>query len=127
VRRPLLALALVAAAVATAAQHGSTAGNAMPSTSTAAYRSTTVSGATLVSMEYVMTGSTITGVTARLRGIDLLTKTVTARFGDDSAVVCAAGVLTVLDTITGLGEADYTCTGFTERADRPRGMTVTAS
>lgn len=126
-RRPLLGLALLAGALAVTAQQASTANNAMPAETTAVYRATSVANATAVSLDYTMTGGTITTVVARLQKTDLLTTTVTAAFGGDLAVTCAAGLITILDTLTNLGEADYTCTGFTERADKPRPLTITAS
>lgn len=126
-RQPLLALALLAGALAVTAQPGSTASNSLPAETTAVYRATTVTGATLVSMDYTVTGGTITTVTARLQKVDLLGTAVTAAFGQDAPVTCTAGVITILDLVTNLGEADYTCTGFTERAARPRRLTITAS
>lgn len=123
-RRPLLALALLAAGVAAATQTASTASSSIPS-STAVYRSTAVTGATLTSLSYSVTADTITAVEPRLRGVDLLTKAVTAQFGADAAVPCTAGVLTVLDVATGLGEATYTCLGLNESASRPRPLQIT--
>lgn len=126
-RRPVLALALALAGGGLAAvESASTASNSVPS-STAVYRATTVTGATATSINYTITAETITTVTARLQKVDLLLATVTAGFGADAPVQCTAGVITILDTVTNLGEADYTCTGFTERADRPRPLTITAS
>jgi len=127
VRRPLLALALLVGAVGATTQQASTAGNTMPTQTTAVHRATTVTGATAVSMDYTIVGASITTVTVRLQRIGLLTTTVTAAFGSDAPVTCVAGVITILDLLTGLGEADYTCTGFTERADRPRPLVITAS
>lgn len=125
-RRPVIALGLLVGAVAATTQVGSTASNAVPE-STAVQRSTTVTGADAVSIQNVVTAGKITTVTARLRKTGLLTTTVSARFGSDPAVICAAGVITVLNAITGLGEASYTCTGFLEDASRPRPLRITAS
>lgn len=125
-RRPVLALALLGAAVVATAQQASTAGNALPAESTAVYRATTVTGATAVSVDYTMTGGTITGVTPRLQKVGLLGITVTARFGGDAPRTCTAGLITLVDVLLNVGEADYTCTGFAERADRPRALTITA-
>jgi hypothetical protein len=127
VRRPLLALALLVGGLAVAAQQASTAGNALPATTTAVYRATTVTGATLVSLNYTTTAGQVTAVTPRLRGVGLLTSTVTAQFGSGTTVTCTAGLLTVLDVVTGLGEGDFTCLGLLERADRPRELRITAS
>lgn len=124
-RRPALALALLLGSLGAAAQSASTAGNTVPS-STAVYRATTVTGAVAVNMRYTVMSSSVTTVTARLQKTGLLTTTVTAAFGSDAPVTCVAGLITVLNTLTGLGEADFTCTGFLERADRPRKLTITA-
>ena len=91
------------------------------------HRATTVTGATAVSVDYTVTGDTITSVVARLQKVDLLGVTATAAFGSDAPVTCTAGVITIVDVVLNLGEADYTCTGFTERAERPRELTITAS
>lgn len=125
-RRPLLALALLGGALAASTQAASTASSSVPS-STAVYRETAVSGATMTSVDYVVTAGSITAVEPRLRGIDLLTRTVTARFGTGTAVTCTAGLLTVLDVVTGLGEATYTCLGLSEDADRPRKLQISVS
>lgn len=125
-RRPVIAAALLAAAVAASTQAGSLASNGVP-TSTAVHRSTSVSGATAVSIKNTVVAGKITVVTARLRKTGLLTTTVSARFGSDPAVVCVAGVITIINALTGLGEADYTCTGFLEDASRPRALRITAS
>lgn len=126
-RRPVLALALaLAAGGLVAVQSASTASNSVP-TSTVVHRASTVTGATAVSIKYTITAETITTVTARLQRVDLLLATVTANFGSDAPVQCVAGTITILDTLTNLGEAGYTCTGLTERADRPRPLTITAS
>ena len=124
-RRPLLAVALLAGVIATALQQGSTAGNAVPP-STAVYRSTAVTGATLVSLDYTTTGGTVTALTVKLRGVELLAKTVTAHFGSDPAVSCIVGASLILD-VTQLTEATYTCAGFAEPADRPRPLQIAAS
>lgn len=126
-RRPALPLALLAVALGVSAQSALTASNSVPS-STAVYRATTVSGATAVSMKYTMTGDAITTVRARLQKVDLLLTTVVqGRFGADAAVLCTTDLVTVVDVLTNLGEAEYTCTGFTEDADRPRALTITVS
>lgn len=125
-RRPVLAIALLAGAVAATAQTASTAGNSVPS-STAVYRETAVSGATLTSMSYTITAGKITAVEPRLQGISLLTKAVTASFGGGAAVPCTAGLLTVLNAVTGLGEATFTCLGLDESADRPRKLQITVA
>lgn len=127
-RRPALALALSLAGGGLAVvQPAWTASNSVPS-STAVYRATTVTGASAVSINYTITAETITTVTARLQKVDLLlTTVVTAEFGGEAPLQCVAGVITILDLVTNLGQADYTCTGFTERADRPRPLTITAS
>lgn len=125
-RRPLLALALLAGGLAAAAVPASTASNSVPS-STAVYRETAVSGATLTSISYTVTAQRITAVEPRLQGISLLTKTVTASFGGGVAVPCTAGLLTVLNAATGLGEATFTCLGLDESADRPRKLQITAA
>jgi hypothetical protein len=126
VRRPLLGLAVLSGCLVATLQPGSTASSSVPTT-TAVHRQTAVSGATMTSIRYEVTGGAITTVTPRLRGIDLLTKTVQAAFGAGAAVPCTAGVLTVLDVLTGLGEATYTCTGLLEDADRPRRLQITVS
>ncbi len=123
-RRPLVALSLLAVGVAATTQTASTASSSLPS-STAVYRATTVTGATSTSLSYSVTDGTITAVESRLRGIDLLTKTVTARFGSGPEVPCTAGLLEVLDAVTGLGEATYTCLGVSESASRPRSLQIT--
>lgn len=126
-RRPALPLALLALALGVSAQSALTASNAMPN-ATAVYRATTVSGATAVSMKYTMTGDAITTVRARLQKVDLLLTTVVqARFGSDAAVLCTTELITVVDVLTNLGEAEYTCPGFTEDADRPRALMITVS
>ena len=126
-RRPVLALALLLGVIGATTQHGSTSSSALPSTSTAVYRSASVSGATVVSTGYTVTaGCVITAVTPRLRGI-LLLKVVRARFGNGVPVVCTPGTLTVLNVVTGLREGTYTCLGFLENADRPRPLSITVS
>lgn len=126
-RRPVIALVLLVGGVATTTQLAATGSSVLPSQTTAGYRAATVSGATAVSISNTVVAGKITAVTARLRGTTLLTSTVRARFGADSAVTCTAGPITVLNTLTGLGEADYTCTGFLEDASRPRSLLLTAS
>jgi len=123
-RRPMLAAVLLLGSVAASGGVASTAGNVVPA-STAVHRETAVSGATMTSIRYEVTGDTITTVTPRLRGIDLLSRTVQAAFGTSAAVPCTAGLLTVLDAVTGLGEATYTCTGLLEDANRPRKLQIT--
>ena len=125
-RRPLLGLALLSGCVVAALQPASTASNSVPS-STAVHRETAVSGGTLMAIRYVVAGDTITAVEPRLRGTSLLTKTVRARFGSGRRVTCTAGLITVLNAATGLGEATYTCTGLLESADRPRKLQITVS
>lgn len=126
-RQALLAVTLLGAAAVAAGQQASTASNSMPAQSTAVYRAASVTGATAVSIQNTVTAGTITTVTARLQKVDLLGTTVTAGFGSDTPVTCAAGVVTIVDVLLNLGEADYTCTGFSERADKPRPLTITAS
>lgn len=122
-RRPLLALALLAGGLAATAVPASTASNSIPS-STAVYRETAVSGATLTAISYTVTAQRINAVKPRLQGISLLTKAVTASFGGGAAVPCTAGLLTVLNAVTGLGEATFTCLGLDESADRPRKLQI---
>lgn len=125
-RRPALALALLLGVVGASTQLGSTASNDLPAETTAVYRSTTATGATLLSTGYTVTAGQITGVSPRLRGL-LALKTVTAQFGSGLPVVCTPGVFTVLDVVTGLREATYTCIGLLEDADRPGPLRITAS
>lgn len=125
-RRPALALALLLGALAATTQQGSTGSNDLPAETTAVHRSTTATGATLLSTSYTVSTGQITAVSPRLRGI-LLLKTVTARFGSGVPVVCTPGVFTVLNLVTGLREATYTCVGFLEDADRPRPLRITVS
>lgn len=126
-RRPLLALALVAGGIAAGAQGALTGSNSVPD-STAVYRATTVTGATAVSLDYTITAGKITGFTARLQKTNLLSTTVvTAAFGNDDPVTCVGGLITIVDVSLNLGQADYTCTGFAERSDKPRALTITAS
>lgn len=124
VRRPLLGLALLVGAVALTTQSASTASSVVPS-STAGYREAAVSGATLRSISYTVTGGTMTAAAPRLRGTSLLTRRVTARFGTGAAVTCAPGTLSLLNAVTGLGEATYSCPGLTESASRPRRLQIT--
>lgn len=125
-RRPLLAIALLAGCLAAGTQTVSTASNVVPS-STAVHRQTSVSGASMSSLGYDVAGGTITAVRPRLRGVSLLTKTVNAGFGSGPAVPCTAGLLTVLNALTGLGEATYACLGLNEHADRPRPLQITVT
>ena len=125
-RRHALGLALLLGVVSLGTGSASTAGSSV-ATSTAVHRTTSVSGATMTSMRYEVTGDAITTVTPRLRGTSLLTKTVHARFGADAAVPCTAGLLTVLNSVTGLGEATYTCTGLLEDAARPRALQISVA
>lgn len=125
-RRPALLLALLLASLAATMQQGSTASNSLPSANTAVHRSATVTGATHISTSYTVTAGQITAVSPRLRGI-LLLKVVTARFGNGAPVVCTAGVFTILNIVTGLREATYTCVGLLEDADRPRPLQITVS
>lgn len=125
-RRPALALVLLLGVIGAATQHGSTAGNDLPAESTAVYRVTTATGATLLSTSYTVVAGQITAVSPRLRGV-LALKTVTARFGDGVPAVCTPGASTVLDVVTGLAEATYTCVGLLEDAERPRSLRITAS
>lgn len=126
-RRPLLALALLAGAVGAATQSASTASSSIPG-STAVFRSTTVTGAYQVKADYTTSAGTITGLTTTLRGelltLSLLPKTVTARFGTGVTVTCTAGVITLLNSVTGLREGTYTCLGFSEPASRPRPLVI---
>lgn len=124
--RPLLGLTVLVGCAVAAFQPASTASSIIPS-STAVHRETSVSGGTMTSLKYTVTAGTITAVEPRLRGTNLLTKTVTARFGTGATVTCSAGLLTVLNAVTGLGEATYTCTGVVEGADRPRRLQITVS
>lgn len=126
-RRPLLALALLAGALGAATVSASTASNSVPE-STAVYRATTVKGATALSFDYTVVGGTITTVTTRLQKVDLsLLTVVTADFGGDPWVQCTTSLISIVDTLTNLGQADYTCTGFAEDADRPRRLTINVS
>lgn len=125
-RRPALALALLLGIVGASTQLGSTASNDLPAETTAVHRLTTTTGATLLSTGYTVSTGQITAVTPKLRGF-LLLKTVTARFGSGPPVVCTPGVFTVLNLVTGLREATYTCVGLLEDADRPRPLQITAS
>ena len=125
-RRPALALALLLGVVGASTQLGTTASNDLPTETTAVYRSTTATGATLLSTSYTVTAGQITAVSPRLRGL-LALKTVTARFGSGVPVVCTPGVFTVLDLLTGLREQSYDCVGLLEDADRPRPLRITAS
>lgn len=130
-RRPLLALALLVGAVGATAQQASTASNSIPE-STAVYRGTTVTGATLLSLGYTIAGASITAVSPKLRGDGLLAgtlsnltpKTVTAQFGSDAPVTCVMTASTLLDSLTGAAEATYDCAGTSESADRPAGLLV---
>ncbi len=124
-RRPLLALAVLAGCLAASTQAASTAGNTVPG-STAVYRETAVSGASLTSISYTVSAGTITAATPRLRGV-LLGRTVSARFGAGPAVTCTPGVLTVISLITGVREGTYTCPGLGESASRPRKLQITVS
>ena len=125
-RRPALVLALLVGAIALTAQQATTASNSVPTT-TAVNRAMTVNGATLLSSDYTIVSNQITGVTMRLRAVGLTTKTVSAAFGSGVSVACTPGVPNVLDLVTDLTEADYSCLGFTERADRPRPLVVSVS
>lgn len=125
-RRPALALALLLGVVGASTQLGTTSSNDLPAETTAVYRSTTATGATLLSTSYTVTAGQITAVSPRLRGL-LALKTVTARFGSGVPVVCTPGVFTVLDVLTGLREQSYDCVGLLEDADRPRPLRITAS
>lgn len=125
-RRPALALALLLGVVGASTQLGSTSSNDLPAETTAVYRSTSATGATLLSTSYTVTAGQITGVSPRLQGL-LALKTVTARFGSGVPVVCTPGIFTVLDVVTGLREATYTCIGLLEDADRPQALQITAS
>ncbi len=126
-RRPLIALALLVGGLAASTQLVATGSNVLPGESTAVHHSASVSGATAVAITNTVFAGNVTVVTARLRRTDLLTTTVRARFGSDPAVICTAGLITVINALTGLGEADYTCAGFLESGDRPRPLTITAS
>lgn len=125
-RRPLLALVLLVSGVAATVQPGATASSSVPR-STAVHRATTVSGATQTALSYTVSAGRITAVAPRLRGTSLLTRTVTARFGSGPAVACTAGVLSVLNAVTGLGEATYTCAGLLEPSSRPRRLQITVA
>lgn len=133
-RRPLLALALVGTALAAVTQQGSTASNDVPSQTTAVYRSTTVHGATLLSMSYSVTDGSIHAVTPELRGVGLLPgvggllpKVVTAHFDAQAPAPCTVTASALLDALTRLAEATYTCGPFLEDADRPQPLTITVS
>lgn len=125
-RRPLTGFALLLAIAATGVQQASTAGNTLPS-STAVYRSTTVTGATPVSMDYAITGNQITGLSTTLRGTGLLNVAVRAQFAGDASVLCTRLSLRVLDLLTNLGEGTYSCPGLLEPADRPAALRITVS
>ena len=132
-RRPLLALALLAGVVGATTQQASTASNSITE-STAVYRGTTVTGATLLSMGYTVVGNDITAVAPKLRGdglvktlTNLTPKTVTARFGSDTPVLCVEGTSSLLDSMTGHGEVTYDCAGLVERSDRPAELHIGVS
>lgn len=132
-RRPLLGLALVVGVLGLTAQQASTASNSLPAETTAVYRSTTVTGATLLRMGYTVIGGQITAVVPKLRGTGLLSsvdlsKAVTARFGSDEPVACVETASSLLNALTGLAEVTYDCPLLLlEDADRPRPLVVTAS
>lgn len=133
-RRPLLALALLGAALVSAAQQASTSGNDLPTSATAVYRGTTVDGATMLSTGYTVAADKIVSVQPKLRGIGLvagtgglLPKTVTARMGSDLPVPCTVTASALLNVLTRLAEATYDCPGLLERADRPRPLRLTVS
>lgn len=129
-RRPLLALALLGGCLTAATQVGSTAGSTMPVPNTAVYRSTAVNGATLLSVNYTVTQGKITAVRPDLREVGLAVKVVTIRFGSDLPLPCTRLSLNVLNVVTTLARATYTCAVPTlpgEPADRPRPLVVTVS
>ena len=125
-RQAAAAAVAVAAALALTTDAAGTSSSAVP-TSVAAHRATTVTGASMTSLSYTVVGDSITAVRPRLRGIGLLTRTVRAQYGSGVPVICTAGALNVLDVVTGLGEARYTCVGLLEDADRPRPLRITVS
>lgn len=126
-RRPLLALALLAGSVLAAATSASTASNSVPE-STAVYRSAKVNGATALKYDYTVVGGKIEAFDVRVQKVDLsLLTVVTAEFGGDPAVTCTAGTITIVDTLTNLGEGTYTCSVFAEPAGRPRRLTINVS
>ena len=133
-RRPALALALLLGVVGASTQLGSTSGNDLPAETTAVHRSTTVTGATLLSMGYTVTSGSVLSVQPTLKGTGLLPtltgllgKTVTARFGSSPAVTCTITASTLINAVTRLAEATYTCPGLLEDAARPRPLRITAS
>lgn len=127
VHRPLLALGLLVGALGAAAVSASTASNTLPE-STAVHRATTVNGASALAFDYTVVGGQIPAFTVRVQkvGLSLLTS-VTADFGGDLPVQCIAGSISIVDALTNLGQADYTCIGFVEDADRPRPLTINVS
>lgn len=126
-RRPLLALVLLAGVVVLGAGSASTAGNALQTTNVAVHRVTTISGATPVSLGHTVTGGQITAVTPTVRDIGLLGQTATARFAGGTTVTCTRVSLQILDLLTDLGEATYTCTGLLAPAERPPALVITVS
>lgn len=133
-RRPALALVMLLGVVGASTQLGSTSGNSLPAETTAVQRSTTVSGGTLISMGYTVTGDSIVSVQPTLQGVGLLPtvtgllgKSVTVRFGSSPAVTCSVTASTLINAVTRLAEATYSCGGLLEDADRPRPLQITAS
>lgn len=112
------------AALALSTTAASTASTSVP-TSTATYRTVTVTGATARSLSYTTAAGLITGVSPRLRGSLSITTPVRARYGTGPTVTCTAGVLSVVNLLAGLREGTYDCLGFAEPADRPRALVIT--
>lgn len=123
-RRPLLALALLAGAVGVGAGSASTASNTLQTTNVAVHRVTSISGATPVSLGHTVTDGMITAVTPKVRDVGLLSQTATARFAGGTTVTCTRLSLQILDLLTDLGEATYTCTGLLAPAERPPNLYI---
>jgi hypothetical protein len=121
VGRPLLALALLSGALAAGAQHASTAGSTLPS-STLEYGQMKVVGGTALHVTYTSLGQTTSGFTVRIAG-GLTLKTVTASYDGSGSLTCLKGAL-VGTLLTGY--TPVSCTGLAGRPGFPN-VTVNIS
>lgn len=134
-RRQLLALTLLTAAVGVAAQQASTAGNTFAVDSNAAsYRSVTIENTSTrstslraVSYKASLLDPTKTASVSATFSGGLSGRTIRARYGTDSPVLCTFTVHAIVGGVLGAEETRATCTGLREDADRPRALTFLIS
>lgn len=130
-RRPLLALTLLAGALGLTLQQAATGSNTFTASSnvathrSVAIQNVSVTPTRLKSMGHTITLGRITEVRTVFTG-DLRARTIRGRYGDGLPVTCAVVGYSLLGLL-GESGTTVTCPGFDENANRPRALTFLIS